>query len=330
MLTPLRPALRWFGDFSGALASVFFPAGCRLCDQLLTNARRLPLCDECLSSFQVVPSGSCDLCELPGIFDPEFPKEMSLCGDCQRHRFGFQLARSYGLYEGTLARAVLLLKHERIEPLGAWFAAGLAEVVQTNAERLAADVIVPVPLHRQRARERGFNQVELFGRPLAKLLRLPYRPVLLVRSRARPEKHLLRNDEPWDAVRGAFAIQRGRRVDNLRILLLDDVMTTGATLDACSRALREAGAQSVLCRTIARAVRPAELLRRRLVVGRPRDERKTTRGVRPPGAILPRSGWIPCAQRFGDCWPPHLSSFSPSCFLDARAGAGAQRDVRAN
>ena len=121
---------------------------------------------------------------------------------------------------------------------------------------MAADVMVPEPLHRLRARERGFNQVDMLGRPLARFLRLPYRPLLLVRSRPRPEKHLLRHEERWEAVRGAFAIQKGRRVDNLRILLLDDVMTTGATLDACSRALREAGAKSVLGLTLARAGDP--------------------------------------------------------------------------
>jgi ComF family protein len=122
---------------------------------------------------------------------------------------------------------------------------------------LAADVVVPVPLHRTRQNERGFNQVDLFGRPLARRLRLPYRPVLLKRERPRPEKHLLQFEERWEAVRGAFVIRKGGRVDNLRILLLDDVMTSGATLDACSRALRLAGARSVVGLTIARAVRQA-------------------------------------------------------------------------
>jgi predicted amidophosphoribosyltransferase len=92
---------------------------------------------------------------------------------------------------------------------------------------------------------------------LARRLRLPYRPVLLMRSRPRPEKHLLSQEERWEAVRGAFAMRQGDRVDNLRVLLLDDVMTTGATLDACARALRDAGARSVLGLTVARAARPA-------------------------------------------------------------------------
>ena len=91
---------------------------------------------------------------------------------------------------------------------------------------------------------------------MAKRLRIPFRPILLMRTRPRPEKHLLDYDERWEAVRGAFAMKGEGRVDNSRILLLDDVMTTGATLDACSRALREAGAKSVLGLTIARASRP--------------------------------------------------------------------------
>jgi ComF family protein len=250
--------LPWLNRLSGALTSVVFPAGCRLCDQLLTDAARVPICPKCLSSFPAIQPGSCDLCGLPATFDPEFPNAISYCRDCQEKRFAFQLARSYGVYEGSLVRAILLLKYERIEPLGAWFAARLTGIVRNEAERIAADVVVPVPLHRQRARERGFNQVDLFGKPLARLLRLPYRPVLLVRSRPRPERHLLRIDERWEAVRGAFAIRNGGRVDNLRILLLDDVMTTGATLDACSRALREAGAKSILGLTLGRAGRPTE------------------------------------------------------------------------
>ncbi|MGB9472390.1 MAG: ComF family protein [Candidatus Acidiferrum sp.] len=241
---------------AGALASMCIPAGCRLCDQLLTDASRLPICDNCFSLFQEVPPGSCDICGQPGTFDPEFPKAASYCPDCEKHRFAFQVARSFGVYEGTLARAILLLKHERIEPLGNWFAERLARVIGKESERMAADAIVPVPLHRQRSRERGFNQVDLIGRPLAKRLCLPYQPVLLMRSRPRPEKHLLRSEERWEAVRGAFAMRRSGRVDNLRILLLDDVMTTGATLDACSRALCEAGAKSVAGLTLARAGRP--------------------------------------------------------------------------
>jgi ComF family protein len=111
-----------------------------------------------------------------------------------------------------------------------------------------------VPLHRQRERERGYNQAALIAKPLAKLLRLPYKSVLLTRIRPRPDKHLLSYEERWESVRGAFATRPGSQVDNLRVLLVDDVMTSGATLDSSAKTLREAGARSVIGLTVARAV----------------------------------------------------------------------------
>jgi len=90
---------------------------------------------------------------------------------------------------------------------------------------------------------------------LAKILKLPHQGVLLVRKRPRPAKLVLTLRERWAAVHGAFEIRPGSQVDNRRVLLLDDVMTTGATLDACSKALRDAGAKSVVALTVARAAR---------------------------------------------------------------------------
>ena len=117
-----------------------------------------------------------------------------------------------------------------------------------------ADVVVPVSLHRQRERERGYNQAALVAKSLAKLLRLPYKSVLLSRTRPPPDQHLLSYEERWESVRGAFATRPGSQVDNLRVLLIDDVMTSGATLDSCAKTLREAGARSVIGLTVARAV----------------------------------------------------------------------------
>jgi competence protein ComFC len=175
------------------------------------------------------------------------------CIVCQGRTYAFERARSYAAYEGRLIRAIILLKLERIEPLGGWFATQLAEVAKRHAP--TADVVVSVPLHRQRERERGYNQADLIARPLARRLHLPYRPVLLMRTKPRPDKHILSLTERWESVRGAFATREGSRVDNLRVLLVDDVMTTGATLDSCAKALRQAGAKSVIGLTVARAIR---------------------------------------------------------------------------
>lgn len=181
----------WLETLSGAVTSVVFPASCRLCGELLIHASRIPICDDCLSSFQRVATEGCEICGQPWMVPERAGEKSRFCQDCCEEKFAFCCARSFGLYQGALVRAILLLKYERIEPLGVWFAARLAEAVQEEIERLGADVVVPVPLHRQRRKERGFNQVDLFARPLARRLGLPYRPVLLKRDRPRPEKHLL-------------------------------------------------------------------------------------------------------------------------------------------
>ena len=263
----------WIAGTGDALVSVFFPADCRICEGLLTRASRVPICEECLASFRVMPTEVCESCgatlETPlsrtptraGPLDAapieKGETESAVCTICQGRKFGFDRARSYAAYDAALVRAILMLKFERIEPLGAWFAERLVEVVGRERETLEADLVVPVPLHCQRERERGYNQADLIAKPLARRLGLPYRAVLLMRTRPRPDKHLLTQAERWESVRGAFATRPGSQVDKLRVLLVDDVMTTGATLDACARVLRKAGAKSVIGLTVARAVRHA-------------------------------------------------------------------------
>lgn len=251
----LRESLHsWLSAASDALVSVIFPAECRICSELLVDSRRVPICPRCLASFDRIPSTVCEICGCPlsGLQLKE--GQQGLCSACQNKTYGFDCARSFAVYKGPLIRAILLLKFEEIEPLGAWFAEKLSEVLESERDRFPADVVVPVPLHRQRERERGYNQAALISKPLAKRLRLPHK-TLLMRTKARPDKRILTPEERWESVRGAFATRPGSHVDNLRVLLVDDVLTTGATLDACARALREAGAKSVVGLTVARAIR---------------------------------------------------------------------------
>ena len=173
---------------------------------------------------------------------------------CRLGFYDFDLARSFGPYTPLTARAILLLKYNEVTPLGAWFADRLVRLARKNPEALSADVVVPVPLHPIRLRERGYNQAELIARPLARSLGIPFRSYLLVRTRPRPNKIRLTRRERWETVRGAYATSQAARVDNLRVLLIDDVFTSGATLDACSRALRGAGAAYVAALTVARAL----------------------------------------------------------------------------
>lgn len=177
-----------------------------------------------------------------------------LCRLCREGNYAFDRARSYGLYNDALHHAILLLKYEEVTRLGDWFAQRLAEVVAREGEAFRADVIVPVPLHPDRQRERGYNQAELIARPLARRLHMKQGAYLLMRTKPRPARLVLSRKEHWESVRGAYATRKGLRVDKLRVLLLDDVLTTGATLDSCARALKQAGAAAVMGLTVARVV----------------------------------------------------------------------------
>lgn len=244
----------FFRSAVDALVSLLFPAPCRLCGDVLTTAGFIPICEECLASLTPLTGSCCDLCGRP--FASEFATDAAspLCFACRRGVYAFDRARSYGSYTDEMARAISLLKYEQVLSLGKWFAARLREKVEAAPEIFKSDVVVPVPLHPARRRERGYNQAELIARPLARQLRLPLRAYLLVRTKPRPPRLLLSRRERWESVRGAYAMRKGAKVDNLRVLLIDDVCTTGATLDSCARALKRAGAKSVTGLTVARVV----------------------------------------------------------------------------
>jgi competence protein ComFC len=264
-----------------ALAAVLIPAPCRICAATLLTASRIPICETCLASFQPIQQPMCECCGRPfptavpttetvaeslGLFLSTSAGGMAataaasaeparlLCRLCREGNYAFDRARSYGLYNDALHHAILLLKYEEVTRLGDWFAERLAEIVARERETFRADVIVPVPLHPDRQRERGYNQAELIARPLARRLHLKQGAYLLMRTKPRPARLVLSRKEHWESVRGAYATRKGLRVDKLRVLLLDDVLTTGATLDSCARALKQAGAAAVLGLTVARVV----------------------------------------------------------------------------
>src|SRR2546430_93859 len=172
----------WLAGAADALASIFLPAGCRLCEELLTHASRLPICETCLASFARITDPVCSVCGLPvdalpvqhpSPVAPVRPEE-TLCPVCADDTFHFDRARSFARYQESLVRAIVLLKFEEMDPLADWFADRLADVVRQNSATLQADLIVPVPLHKYRQRERGFNQAELLSKRLAKKLKMPH------------------------------------------------------------------------------------------------------------------------------------------------------------
>ncbi len=212
-----------------ALGQWLLPPRCLLCDGLGESG--LDLCAGCRACLPWIED-ACSGCALP------LPVGHGLaqrCGECLRQPFAFDAAWAAFRYDPPLARLLPRLKFHADLAAGAT----LARLMAQRPPPHAADAMLPVPLHRQRLASRGYNQALELARPLAQRLRLPLLPDALVRVRATTAQTGLDGVARRRNLREAFAT---RRPVPARVLLVDDVMTTGATLDACARALKQAGA----------------------------------------------------------------------------------------
>ncbi len=177
---------------------------------------------------------------------------MEVCRRCREHPPAFEQLRSWALFEGPVRAALHRIKYRRDLPLADALAASLVGLYRSTLQ-WHLDMVVPVPLSARRRRERGYNQASLFAFPLALALRLPYRPAALERRRHTRSQVDLSWRERQQNVAGAFQAHPAA-VSGKSILLVDDVATTGATLNACAAALQAGGARSVYALTVARAV----------------------------------------------------------------------------
>lgn len=205
---------------------------------------------------------ACSQCGLPFAGDRPLDSDTPRCGECRKANSALDLARSYGLYAGRLREAILQMKFHGRERLGKRLGGLLSTSWHALGEALQIDtpVLIPVPLYRARQRERGFNQAQLLTQGLRRVL-----PIAVSGRGLRVETRCLRRVRPTapqlglslharrENVRGVFVVDHPERVSERDIVLVDDVMTTGATLSACAAALKQAGARRVLAVTLARA-----------------------------------------------------------------------------
>lgn len=240
----------WALAGAGWLLDLLLPPRCLGCGHPVEEQGRL--CAECWSALAFLGGRQCRVCGVPM---PEVSAEAPLCGPCQDAPPAFERARAALQYEGSGRRLVLRFKHgDRLDGAGT-YAGWMARV---GAELLAgAELIVPVPLHRWRLVGRGYNQSAVLARALGRRSGKPVLVDALVKSRATQSQQLLgaaerRRNITADLFRLGGAAPD--RVAGCRILLVDDVLTTGSTVDSCAKALLAAGATGVDVLTLARVV----------------------------------------------------------------------------
>ncbi|HZC68048.1 MAG TPA: ComF family protein [Nitrospirales bacterium] len=227
-----------------------FPIDCAACGRPAME-RRLPFfCRGCWETIQPIESPVCPRCGRP--FDSPLSLVASpghLCGPCREKPPAFDCALSPYRYEGVLEKAIHLFKYRRRDTL----ATPLADLMLVWADKLpSVSLVMPVPLHPSRLRSREFNQALLLADQIADRLDLPLSFEQLVRVRAtRPQTELDRKERARN-MRRAFAVREPAGLEGQRVILVDDVLTTGATVNECARVLRRAGVESVTVLTLAR------------------------------------------------------------------------------
>jgi ComF family protein len=227
-----------------------FPSFCRLCRAPLEDPGERVVCGACLSKLAAYEGPFCPRC---GRIRQDGGED-HLCARCLREPPAFTRHRSCGAYGGTLKEIILLFKYRKYAPLSRPLARFADAAVGPDQGLWAgADLLVPVPLHPSRRRDRGFNQARLLARDLARLRGLRVLDGCLVKTRnAPPQAGLRAADRERNVVR-AYAVRRPDRLRGRTIVLVDDVTTTGATVRECARVLMESGAREVRAVTLAQA-----------------------------------------------------------------------------
>jgi ComF family protein len=233
-------------SFLASCQELAFPSYCLGCQQRLPW-RRLPLfCDDCLSGITPISSPRCQCCGMGFAAG-----EDHLCGTCLQEVFAFDLARAALAYQPPITTLISALKFQG-QLTGLATLAALARSSRGFQELSAPELILPVPLHPKRLRERGYNQALLLARACFPEHRTLIHPGVLQRNRATVPQTSLSGTLRRKNLFGAFSLIQPHMVNNRKILLVDDVFTTGSTVQECARILHRAGAARVEIFTLAR------------------------------------------------------------------------------
>jgi ComF family protein len=237
--------------FIDRLFQFLLPSQCHCCQRFLEESER-GLCSDCFSRIRWIEPPFCSVCGSPFV-----SKEAGIhpCGECAKGKKHFTTARALGAYEGPLQEAIHRWKYEGKVTLTFLFGRWLAEGVKRYWNPSPFELLIPVPLHKQRLRQRGFNQALLLATQLSLLTGVPFRKSALKKLRPTLPQVDLSGLERRKSVKGSFNVAKGEEVRGKCVLLIDDVYTTGATVNECAKVLMAAGSERVDVLTLARALK---------------------------------------------------------------------------
>jgi ComF family protein len=234
-----------------ALTELLFPTLCLSCNKVLLERSGHPFCPDCYAGIRFIAAPLCPVCGIP------YPAEESpdhVCGDCLLKKRHIGSARSLGIYESVLHDVIHAFKYGGNLTLGEQLGRLMAEHTYPSFRIRDYTLILPVPLHSRRLRQRGFNQSVILAREISRRHGVAMDFRTLRRIVDTESQAGLKKEERRSNIRKAFNLKDPERIRGQKILLVDDVYTTGSTLSECAKTLLKEGAEAVGALTLARAI----------------------------------------------------------------------------
>lgn len=243
-----KEAQKYWRQLGTGLVELLFPrpALCPICQQEARLGQGLGR--NCLQQILLVTPPLCPNCGRPLRLNAA---AQPYCQQCRTTKYYFSKARAVGLYEGALREYLAELKYRYRPDLGLALGSLLVDWVKAQRSFGRADLIIPVPIHQQKLDQRGYNQAELLAAPLANYWGVRLNQESLVRAKATESQSKLTKQERFRNLRQAFRVVNPEPVRGRKVLLIDDILTTGATASEAARSLLRAGAHEVKVLTLA-------------------------------------------------------------------------------
>lgn len=233
------------------ITDVIFPPRCLGCAEILPNLHLQTFCTSCREKIRFITGSHCPICGI-AFFDSPAPDHF--CGNCLEKKPSFGLARAVACYETLILDAIHQFKYGRDISTGSALAVFMAEFDFPDFNFTDYSIIIPVPLHIERLRERGFNQALILAKAIGKKYSIPVNFSLLKRTKSTLTQTGLDKSQREKNIRGAFTVTDNAQAKGKSIILIDDVYTTGATLNQCAKTLIKAGAGKVAALTLSRVL----------------------------------------------------------------------------
>lgn len=238
-------------DFFSEISDAIFPPLCIACSDVLSSRQEKVFCEACNRNILYLTQSHCPVC---GIIFPDSPAPDHLCGRCLEDHPHYDIARAALAYEGVIHDAIHQFKYGRNLTVGEALAGLLTDFHFSDIEIGSFDLIIPVPLHVRRLRRRGFNQALILARALGKKHGVAVDFSLLKRKKLTLTQTGLDKKEREKNIKDAFSVVHSEKLKAKNVIVVDDVYTTGATINECAKTLKKAGAAQVAVITLARVL----------------------------------------------------------------------------